>query len=154
MAAIPATYRISLDPAELQFDVIHGFLSRCYWSPGIPREVVEKAARHSLCVGAYGPEGAQVGFARLITDHTTFGYLADVFVLEEHRGLGLSAAMVRALMDLPEVAGMRRLMLATRDAHGLYAKLGWAQVTDPTPLMQIRREGLYQPGPTPPEERR
>ena len=143
MASIPDTHRISLDPAELQFDVIHGFLSKSYWSPGIPLDIVKKAARNSLCVGAYGPGGAQVGFARMITDHTTFGYLADVFVLEEHRGLGLSTAMVRALMALPEVEGMRRLMLATRDAHGLYAKLEWVQVTDPTPFMQIRRENAY-----------
>ncbi len=143
MSPIPAEYRISLDPTELQFDVIHGYLSRSYWSPGIPRDVVEKAARHSLCVGVYGPDGVQVGFARLITDHTTFGYLADVFVLEEHRGRGLSKAMVEALMALPEVQGMRRLMLATRDAHGLYEKLGWTRVTDPAPLMQIRRENLY-----------
>lgn len=143
MTSIPDDYRISLDPTELQFDVIHGFLARCYWSPGIPREMVEKATRHSLCVGAYAPGGAQVGFARMITDHTTFGYLADVFVLEGHRGLGLSVAMVRALMALPEVGGMRRLMLATRDAHGLYEKLGWSRVTDPGPLMQIRRDMVY-----------
>lgn len=145
MAPIPETHLISLDPAELQFDVIHGYLARSYWSPGISRETVERAARHSLCVGAYGPGGAQVGFARLVTDHTTFGYLADVFVLEAHRGQGLAEAMVRALMDLPEVRGMRRLMLATRDAHGLYRKLGWEPVSDPAPLMQIRRQNLYQP---------
>ena len=150
MVVIPAPYRISLDPAELQFEVIHGYLSRSYWSPGIPRDVVEKAARHSLCVGAYEGGGAQVGFARLATDHTTFGYLADVFVLEAHRGLGLSRAMVGALMALPEVQGMRRLMLATRDAHGLYEKLGWERVIDPTPLMQIRRTDLY--GPRKPED--
>lgn len=143
MPPVPAEYRISLDPAELQFDVIHGYLARSYWSPGIPREVVEKAARHSLCVGAYGPDGVQVGFARLVTDHTTFGYLADVFVMEDHRGRGLSKAMVEALMALPEVKGMRRLMLATRDAHGLYEKLGWSRVSDPAPLMQIRRENPY-----------
>ena len=150
MVVIPAPYRISLDPSELQFEVIHGYLSRSYWSPGIPRDVVEKAARHSLCVGAYEAGGAQVGFARLATDHTTFGYLADVFVLEVHRGLGLSRAMVGALMALPEVQGMRRLMLATRDAHGLYEKLGWERVIDPTPLMQIRRTDLY--GPRKPED--
>ncbi|WLT33045.1 GNAT family N-acetyltransferase [Geothrix sp. PMB-07] len=144
MAPIPETHRISLDPSELQFDVIHGYLTRSYWSPGISRELVERAARHSLCAGAFGPRSVQVGFARLITDHTTFGYLADVFVLEAHRGLGLAEAMVRTLMDLPEVQGMRRLMLATRDAHGLYRKLGWEPVTDPAPLMQIRRANLYQ----------
>ncbi len=140
---LPDGYRLSFDATELQFDVIHAYLTRSYWSPGIPRELVEKAARHSLCIGAYGPDGAQVGFARLATDHATFGYLADVFVLEDHRGRGLSTAMVRALMELPEVQGMRRLMLATRDAHGVYAKLGWEPVTDPAPFMQVLRKDVY-----------
>jgi GNAT superfamily N-acetyltransferase len=143
MAVNAEDYRISLDPSELQFDVIHGYLNRSYWSPGIPRELVEKAARHSLCVGAYDATGGQVGFARLVTDHATFGYLADVFVLEEHAGRGLASAMVRAIMALPDVKGMRRLMLATRNAHGLYEKLGWDRVIDPGPLMQIRRENPY-----------
>ena len=143
-APAPDGYRISLDPGELQIDVIHGYLVRSYWSPGIPREVVERALRHSLCAGAYDGNGAQVGFARMATDRTTFGYLADVFVLEEHRGRGLSAAMVRALMDLPEVQGLRRLMLATRDAHGLYTKLGWTPVTDPAPFMQVHRKDPYR----------
>lgn len=144
---LPPGYRLSLDPAELQLEVIHGYLSRSYWSPGIPRDLVERAVGNSLVVGVYGPGALQVGFARLITDHATFGYLADVFVLEEHRGLGLSKAMVQALMDLPEVQGMRRLLLATRDAHGLYAQLGWGPVADPSTLMQIRRQNLYpRPG--------
>ena len=140
---LPSGYRLSLNPADLQFEVIHAYLTRSYWSPGIPREVVEKAARHSLVVGVYGPEGAQVGFARIATDHATFGYLADVFVLEDHRGRGLSTAMVRALMELPEVQGFRRLMLATRDAHGIYAKLGWEPITDPQPFMQLLRKDVY-----------
>lgn len=141
---VPQGYRLSLDTREFQFEAIHQYLVRSYWSPGIPREVVERAARHSLCVGVFGPGGAQVGFARMATDRTTFAYLADVFVLEEHRGRGLSVAMVRALMNHPEVRGMRRLMLATRDAHGLYAKLGWTPVTDPTPFMQVHRRDLYR----------
>jgi len=145
MQAPPKGYRISLDPSELQLEAIHGYLTRSYWSPGISRELVEKAVRHSLCVGAYDGAGRQVGFARLVTDHTTFGYLADVFVLEGHRGRGLSKAMVGAIMALPEVQGMRRLMLATRDAHGLYARLGWEPVGDASTLMQIRRKDLYLP---------
>lgn len=144
--AFPEGYRLSMDHADLQFEVIHGYLARSYWSPGIPRELVEKAARHSLVAGAYGPDGSQVGFARMATDHATFAYLADVFVLEEHRGRGLAEAMVRALMDLPEVQGMRRLFLATRDAHGLYRKLGWEPVTDPAPFMQVARKDLYRSG--------
>jgi len=145
MRPLPEDYRISLDAADLQFDVIHGYLSRSYWSPDIPRAVVEKAARHSVCAGAYGPNGDQVGFARLVTDHATFGYLADVFVLEAHRGLGLAEAMVHALLGLQDVKGLRRLMLSTRDAHGLYEKLGWSRVIDPSPLMQITRMFLYPP---------
>ncbi|HJV23415.1 MAG TPA: GNAT family N-acetyltransferase [Holophagaceae bacterium] len=141
--ALPSGYRLSLDYDDLQFEVVHAYLTRSYWSPGIPREVVERAARHSLVAGTYGADGAQVGFARIATDHATFGYLADVFVLEEHRGRGLSTAMVRALMDLPEVQGFRRLMLATRDAHGVYAKLGWEAVTDPKPFMQMLRKDVY-----------
>lgn len=137
-------YRLSLDPAELQLDAIHAYLTRSYWSPGIPKELVAKAIAHSLCVGAYASDGAQAGFARLVTDHATFGYLADVYVLEEHRGRDLSRAMVAALLTLPEVMGFRRIMLATRDAHDLYEKLGFEPVTDPKPLMQILRKDIYR----------
>jgi len=138
--ALPSGYRLSLDHGDLQFDVIHGYLQRSYWSPGIPRAVVETGARHSLVAGVYGAEGDQVGFARIITDHATFGYLADVFVLEAHQGKGLGTAMVQALMDLPEVQGFRRLMLVTRDAHRTYEKLRWGPVVGPKPRLQIRRK--------------
>lgn len=141
---LPDGYRISLDPTELQLGVIHAYLTRSYWSPGIPEGLVAKAIAHSLVVGAYGPGGAQVGFARMATDHATFGYLADVFVLEAHRGKGLSRAMVEALLALPEVRGFRRILLATRDAHGLYEKLGFEPLTDPKPLMQIVRKAVYR----------
>jgi GNAT superfamily N-acetyltransferase len=135
-------YRISLDPADLQMDVIHGFLTTSYWSPGIPRAAVERAAAHSLVVGAYR-DGVQVGFARMVTDHTSFGYLADVFVLEPHQGRGLARKMVRALLDLPEVQDFRRILLATRDAHGVYSKLGFEPLAKPEQLMQILRPGRY-----------
>ncbi|HXC16626.1 MAG TPA: GNAT family N-acetyltransferase [Holophagaceae bacterium] len=143
---LPNGYRLSLVSSELQLDAIHAYLTRSYWSPGIPKTVVAKAIAHSLCVGVYAPDGAQVGFARIATDHATFGYLADVFVLEGHRGKGLSRAMVAALLALPEVRGLRRIMLVTRDAQGLYAKLGFEPVVDPKPLMQILRKGVYQGG--------
>lgn len=120
---IPSEYRVTLDPAELQLDVIHGFLSRSYWRKGVSKEVVEVAARNSLVVGSYLESGLQVGFARLVTDSATFGYLADVFVLEEHRRKGLASAMVRALLERPEVRELQRILLATRDAQGLYARL-------------------------------
>jgi uncharacterized damage-inducible protein DinB/GNAT superfamily N-acetyltransferase len=138
-----AEYRISLDPSELQMEVIHGFLTRCYWSRGIPLKVVEHAAKNSLVAGAYQAEGSQVGFARLVTDHATFGYLCDLFVLEEHRGRGLSIAMTKALLELPEVKCFRRIMLATRDAHGVYEKCGFQRIDDAAPFMQILRRNIY-----------
>lgn len=142
---LPAGYRLSLDPLDLQLDAIHAYLTRSYWSPGIPKATVATAILHSLCAGVYGPDGAQVGFARIATDHATFGYLADVYVLEAHRGRGLSRALVEALLSLSEVQGFRRILLATRDAHGLYEKLGFEPVTDPKPLMQILRKDIYRP---------
>ncbi len=140
---IPDGYRLSMDPADLQIAAIHAYLTCSYWSPGIPLATVAKAVLHSLCIGAFAPDGAQVGFARLVTDHATFGYLADVYVLEAHRGKGLSRALVETLLALPEVRGFRRLMLATRDAHGVYEKLGFEPVTDPKPFMQILRKDVY-----------
>lgn len=140
----PATgYEISSDPARLDFDAIHAYLTRSYWSPGIPREVVERAARHSLCFGAY-PSGTdrQVGFARVVTDHATFAYLCDVYVLEEHRGRGIASALMRAFITHPSVTGARRVMLATRDAHELYRRSGFADVT-PGILMEIVRPDIY-----------
>jgi GNAT superfamily N-acetyltransferase len=137
-------YTVSLDKSRLQLDVIHAFLTTSYWSPGIPRATIERGIAHSLCSAAYAAaDGAQVAFARLITDHATFGYLADVFVVPEHRGQGLGAAVVNALLDLPEVRAMRRLMLATRDAHPLYERLGFARVENPEPFMQILRNDVY-----------
>jgi GNAT superfamily N-acetyltransferase len=116
--------RLSDDRAELQLDMIHGFLSTSYWSPGIPRSFVERAIAHSWCVGAYD-DGAQVGFARLVTDRATFAYLADVFVLPHARGRGISKAMVAFFTDHPELQNLRRWMLATRDAHGVYEGFGF-----------------------------
>ena len=139
------SYNVSLDKNALQIEVIHAFLTTSYWSPGIPRATVERGIANSLCSAAYtASDGAQVAFARLITDHATFGYLADVFVLPEHRGQGLGAAVVHALLDLPEVRAMRRLMLATRDAHALYAGMGFTQVEDGRPFMQILRPDVYR----------
>jgi GNAT superfamily N-acetyltransferase len=127
-------YRISFDPEDQQLDVIHGYLVRSYWAEGIPRETVEKAVANSLCVGAYDDE-AQVGFARVITDRATFAYLADVFVLEGHRGRGLAEQMLEALEDHPELQGLRRWALFTRDMQPLYAKLGWEAYPHPDRLM-------------------
>lgn len=138
-------YELSGDPARLDLDAIHAYLTRSYWSPGIPREVVGRAMRHSLCLGVYERRsGAQVGFARVVTDHATFAYLCDVYVLEEHRGRGLSKAMMRWLMEQPALTGARRIMLATRDAHGLYRQSGFADVVRNTNLMEIVRPDIYR----------
>jgi len=127
-------YRISFDPEDQQLDVIHGYLVRSYWAEGIPREVVARAVAHSLCVGAFDDD-VQVGFARVVTDRATFAYLADVFVLEGHRGRGLAQQMLEALEDHPELQGLRRWALFTRDMQPLYAKLGWEAYPHPDRLM-------------------
>lgn len=142
-------YFASDDSALLDFDVIHGFLSACYWSPGIPRGVVEKAARNSLSFGVYeraGGSSRQVGFARVVTDRATYGYLADVFVLEEARGRGLSKLLMRCIMTHPELQGLRRWMLMTRDAHGLYAQSGFSPLKQPERAMEKVESDPYRLG--------
>jgi GNAT superfamily N-acetyltransferase len=138
-------YDISFDPARLQLDVIHGFIGQTYWARGIPRETMTRAIANSICVGAYHDD-AQVGFARVVTDRATFAYLADVFVLPDHGGQGLAKAMVRALHDHPELQGLRRWMLATSDAHGVYAALEWQPITQPELFMQRHDPDVYRRG--------
>ena len=117
--------------------VVHGFLSTSYWSPGVAREVVERSIRGSLCFGVYYKEG-QVGFARVITDRATFAYLADVFILEDHRGAGLGKLLVESIMAHPELQNLRLWMLATKDAHELYRKYGFTELAEPARFMEIR----------------
>jgi len=131
------TYDISTDPTRLQPAAIHAYLTRSYWSPGIPREVVERAIANSLCFGIYLGQ-AQVGFARVVTDKATFAYLADVYVLEEHRGQGLSKRLVETIQAHPELQGLRRFLLATQDAHGLYAQFGFRPLAAPERMMEVR----------------
>jgi GNAT superfamily N-acetyltransferase len=121
-------YEISTDPARLDLDSIHRFLStEAYWSPGVAREVVERSIEHSVCFGVYrGDE--QVGFARVVTDRVTFAWLADVYILAEHRGQGLSKRLVAAILEHPELQGLRRWLLGTADAHGLYRRFGFEVV--------------------------
>jgi GNAT superfamily N-acetyltransferase len=140
-----ADYTISDDPARLDLDVIHGFLSRSYWSPGIPRETVARAIANSICFGVY-LGGTQVGFARLVTDRATFAYLADVFVLEPHRGRGLSRALMELVLAHPEAQGLRRWLLATRDAHGLYRKFGFTELANPAMFLTRHDPDVYQRG--------
>jgi GNAT superfamily N-acetyltransferase len=142
-------YLFSNDPTRLQVPVIHGFLTRCYWAEGIPEDTVRRSIAHSLCFGVYA-EGQQVGFARVITDHATFAYLADVFVLPGHRGRGLAEQLLRLILAEPELQGLRRFLLGTRDAHGLYARLGFTGIAKPEIWMEISQLDIYtRPGDRP-----
>jgi GNAT superfamily N-acetyltransferase len=128
-------YTISTDRRRLDLDVIHGFLARSYWAAGRSRERVALALEHSLPFGLYHRE-AQVGFARVVTDHVVIAFLADVFVLEEHRGDGLGAWLVEVVTGLSELRSVRRWLLGTRDAHGLYQRFGFRA---PTPGVLMER---------------
>lgn len=135
-------YTISTDPSRLDVDAVHAFLSRSYWSPGIPIEVVRKAIAGSIAFGVYhGAE--QVGFARVVTDRATFAYLADVYVLEEHRGRGLATWLVETILAHPDLQGLRRFSLMTRDAHALYRRFGFGPASNPGGYMEILRRDVY-----------
>jgi GNAT superfamily N-acetyltransferase len=136
-------YVISTAPERLDLDAIHAYLVRSYWSEGIPKGVVERSIQGSLCFGLYkGNE--QVGFARVISDRATFAYLCDVYVLESERGKGLSKWLLETLLEHPDLANLRRFTLATRDAHGLYARYGFTPLARPQIFMEIARPGLYK----------
>lgn len=139
-------YLISDDAELLDFGIIHGYLSRSYWSVGIPREVVERAARNSLAFGVYLDSASrpeQVGFARVITDRATFAYLSDVFILEAHRGRGLSKQLVEHILAHPDLQGLRRFCLLTKDAHGLYRRYGFGPIEDASMYMEIVDREVY-----------
>ncbi|HVR70969.1 MAG TPA: pyridoxal 5'-phosphate synthase glutaminase subunit PdxT [Vicinamibacteria bacterium] len=137
-------YEISADPTRLDLDVIHGFLTASYWARGIPRDVVERSLRHSLCFGVYHHD-RQVGLARVVSDRATYAYLADVFVLEAHRGRGLAQRLLARIKSHPDLQGLRRWSLGTRDAHGLYRRFGFREPADPSLWMEIHDPGLYSP---------
>lgn len=138
-----AGYLLSDDPARLDVDAIHAFLTTSYWAAGIPREVVARSVANSLCLGIYAPTGAQVGLIRVITDFTTFAYLCDVYVLEAHRGRGLSKAAMATLSTHPRLQNLRRQQLVTRDAQGLYAQFGFSVVGQPEMHMEKRDPDVY-----------
>lgn len=135
---------ISTDPARLDLDVIHGFLTNCYWARGIPRDIVAQSIEHSLCFGIYDGRGAQVGFARVISDYTTFAYIADVFVVESHRGRGLGKFLMECIKQHPQLQGLRRWTLSTVDAHKLYAQFGFTPLSWPERYMEILRQNHYE----------
>ncbi|MCW8833094.1 MAG: GNAT family N-acetyltransferase [Colwellia sp.] len=141
-------YRITNNKAEMDVDAIHHYLSRSYWAENVPKKVVAKAIENSLCFGVLLTEASgkeqQVGFARLITDSATFAYLADVYILEAHRGQGLSKRMMTKVVEHPQLQGLRRIMLATRDAHGLYEQFGFTPLTDQSMFMQLWTPEVYR----------
>lgn len=133
---------VDTDKSRLQVEMIHRFLAGSYWAKGIPVEVLRKAIDNSICFGLY--DGAQqVGFARAVTDCATFAYLADVFVLESHRGRGLAVRLMEAVVAHPQLQGLRRWVLATRDAHGLYAKYGFTPLAAPESFMELHNPVVY-----------
>ena len=139
-------YEISTAAERLDLDVIYNFLAvESYWSPGIPRSVVERAVQNSLCFGIYHG-GAQVGFGRVVTDKATFALLADLFILEPHRGKGLSKWLMRCIIGHEDLQGLRRLLLLTSDAHELYRKFGFTELGNPWRFMEVLRQDIYQPG--------
>lgn len=137
-------YRISSDQQELDIQLIHDFISHSYWGDGIPRAVLEKALGNSLCFGVFMGSGAQVGFARVMTDRATFAYLADVFILEAHRRKGLAKLLMAHIAAHPDLQGLRRMMLATRDAHDLYAACGFKPLAHPDTFMELWNPAVYQ----------
>jgi GNAT superfamily N-acetyltransferase len=151
-------FLISTDPALLDLDVIHVFLTNCDWAKGIPREVVARSIAHSLCFGVYDGSGttprlakdarhgvpAHVGFARVISDFATIAYLGDVFILESHRGRGLSKWLMECIMQHPALQNLRRWILLTREAHGLYAQFGFTPVKAPDRYMELHRHDVYE----------
>jgi len=137
-------FTISTDPARLDIDTIHVFLStRAYWSPDLPRPVLEKAVSNSLCFGVY-ENGRQAGFARVVTDLATFAYICDLFILEEYRGKGLSKWLVSCILAHPELQNLRRWLLITRDAHGLYSRFGFTPAARPENVMEIVDLDIYR----------
>jgi GNAT superfamily N-acetyltransferase len=137
-------FLISTDPARLDLDVIHGFLTNCYWAKGIPRDVVARSIEHALCFGVYDESGAQVGFARVVSDFATVAYLGDVFVLESHRGRGLSKWLMECITRHPALQNLRRWILLTRDAHGLYSQFGFTPAKAPERYMELHRADVYE----------
>lgn len=136
-------FLISTDPSRLDAHAIHAYLHRSYWAAGIPVEVVERAIRGSLCFGLYEND-RQIGFARVVTDRATFAYLADVYVLESYRGRGLSKWMMRVIMAHPDLQGLRRFSLVTKDAHGLYAQFGFTPLAHADRYMEIAPSNVYR----------
>jgi ribosomal protein S18 acetylase RimI-like enzyme len=138
----PDEFIVTSDPAAVDIDAVHAYLRTSYWAEGIPRDLVARAIANSIPFSVR--HGArQVGFARVVTDRATFAYLADVYVLEAYRGRGLARRLMDAVMAHPDLQGLRRFSLVTRDAEGLYRRYGFAPLAAPARHMEIARPGMY-----------
>ncbi len=136
-------FSISTDKSKLDLAVIHEFLRSSYWSENIPKSIVEKSVKNSLCFGAYEGE-KQVGFARVITDYATFAYLGDVFILEAYRAQGLGKLLIQSILEHPELQGLRKWLLVTKDAHGLYRQFGFQDLARPEGYLEIVNPNSYK----------
>lgn len=133
---------LSSDKSKLNIDFIHDFLVKSYWSPNIPIEIVKKAIENSISLGLYIGQN-QIGFCRLVSDQATFAYLADVFISPEFQGKGYGKWMVKQLNQIPSLKGIRRWMLATKDAQSLYKNAGWSPIENPANFMEIVKKNPY-----------
>lgn len=136
-------FKISTDKSKINLTYVHAFLSQSYWAEGIPLETVQRSIEGSICFSVFH-FNEQIGFARVITDEATFAYLADVFIDDNYRGKGLSKWMMEIIMNYPPLQGLRRFMLATRDAHGLYQQFGFQPMTNADRWMQIHNPDVYK----------
>jgi ribosomal protein S18 acetylase RimI-like enzyme len=139
-------YRLSDDSTLLDIAAMHAFLREAYWCRDIPFSVVQRSVAHSLCIGAYEKSGAQVGLARFISDYATFCYVCDVYVLAPHRNRGIARAMLSLAQKHPQLQGLRRWMLVTRDAQKLYRLAGFACLAHPQRHMELSRPNIYREG--------
>ena len=136
-------FLISTDRKRLDLDIVHAFLTKCYWAKGIPREIVARSIENSLCFGVY-EEDRQIGFGRVISDFATYAYIGDVFVLESHRGRGIAKWLMGCIMWHPSLQGLRRWSLVTQDAHGLYAHYGFTPLESPERHMELVNARIYE----------
>jgi len=137
-------YKISSEKKDMDLSVIHTYISSSYWAKNIPIKTMKKAIDNSLCFGVFTDSGQQVAFARMVTDTATFAYLSDVFVLSEYRGKGLSKWLMKTILEDPSLQGIRRMALATSDAHGLYEQFGFKSLGSPESFMELHQPDVYK----------
>lgn len=142
MALHKQHYTIHNDKSKLDLNRVHHFLKESYWAKNIPFDIFKKSVDHSLCFGVYAGKD-QIGFARVISDYTTFAYIGDVYIEPPYRGIRLSKLLMDAIMNHPDLQGLRRWMLATKDAHGPYKKFGFSGIKNPQMIMEKIVPGIY-----------